>query len=164
MTETFTGTIVVQEGRKRLAFNSPRYYLTRIRKLAEGAKVWVTVTDKAPSRSDGQNRLYWLYLTLIEEETGNDRDVLHEHFKQQYLKLPPRIVYTAQGEAKEVQLYRSTTTLSKAAFSEYMQKIERDTGVMIPEGERNHLLKGMAIDVRQDPRYPDGDSRTAFDE
>lgn len=159
MTETFTGSIVIQEGRKRLAFNHPAYYLTRIRKLAEGAKVWVTVTDKAPTRSDAQNRLYWLYLTLIEEETGNDRDALHEHFKREYLKLPPQIITKPDGTEVEVQLYRSTTTLSKTAFSEYMQKIERDSGVMIPEGERNDLLKGMAIDVRQDVSYPEDPDR-----
>jgi hypothetical protein len=155
MTETFTGSIVMQEGRKRLAFNHPGYYLTRIRKLAEGAKVWVTVTDKAPTRSDAQNRLYWLYLTLIEEETGNDRDALHEHFKREYLKLPPQSITKPDGTQVEVQLYRSTTTLSKAAFSEYIQKIERDTGIMIPEAEGNHLLKGMEIDVRNDPAYPE---------
>lgn len=155
MTETFTGTIVDQEGRKRLALNSPKYYLTRIRKLALGAKVWVTVTDKAPTRSDAQNRLYWLYLQLIEEETGNDRDALHEHFKREYLKLPPQRITKPDGNVIEVQLHRSTTTLSKTAFSEYMQKIERDTGIDIPEAERNHLLKALAIDPRNDPNYPE---------
>lgn len=164
MNETFSGTIIDDNGRKRLAFNSPRFYLTRIQKLKPGTDVWVTVTDRTPTRSDAQNRLYHLYLTLIAEETGNDHDALHEHFKREYLKLPPQSVKTARGEVIEVQMYRSTTTLSKAAFSEYMRKIERDTGVEIPESESNHLLKGMAIDVRNDESYPDGDARTAFDD
>lgn len=113
------------------------------------------VTDKAPTRSHARNRLYWLYLTLIEEETGNGRDALPEHFKREYLKLPPHSITKPDGTQVEVQLYRSTTTLSKAAFSEYMQKIERDTRVLIPEGERNDSPKGMEIDVRQDENYPE---------
>jgi hypothetical protein len=54
--------------------------------------------------------------------------------------------------------YRSSTAPSKAAFSEYMQKIEP-----IPDPKRNDLLDGMKVNIRNDDSYSDQDTRTAFD-
>lgn len=45
-----------------------------------------------------------------------------------------------------------------------MQKIERDSGVAIPDTQRNDLLDAMKIDARNDESYPDQDARTAFDD
>ena len=75
-----TGKVRNTPRRLRVAPHDHKDAATRIRKLALGANVWVTVTDRAPTRSDAQNRLYWLYLGLVEEETGNDADYLHEFF------------------------------------------------------------------------------------
>lgn len=132
--ETFAGRIVQDGARKRLKISSPAYFSDKLLKIPEGKKVWVTVDDRAPKRSEQQNRFYWMYLNNISDETGNETEDLHTHFKSQYLRLP-QAVLTVNGVDVVVQKYRSTTDLSKAEFSEYMQKIERDTGVPIPDAE-----------------------------
>ena len=68
---------------------------------------------------------------------------------------PVEIVTAKDGTTVEVHTYRSTTALSKAALREYMRKIERDTGVALPDTRRNDLLDSMAIDVRKDEDYPE---------
>ena len=133
--ETFRGIIKPREnGRKKLVMFSPAYFSDKLLKLPVGHKVWVTIDDKAPRRSDAQNRFYWLYLTAIENETGNSKEDLHEHFAQRYLSLPESILTIGTTEQRIVKR-RSTTDLSKSEFSEYMMKIERDSGVAIPDAE-----------------------------
>lgn len=132
--EVFQGQILDDKGRKRLKITASDYFFTKINKIPSGKLVWITVDDRAPRRSDQQNRLYWMYLNYISEETGNEPEDLHEHFAQTYLLLPESIL-TIGTQKQSIRKRRSTTDLSKAEFSDYLQKIERDTGIRIPDTE-----------------------------
>lgn len=132
--EVFQAHVVEHAGKRKIKMHAPDYFATMLTKVPIGKRVWVTVDDRAPRRSDQQNRLYWMYLKYIEDETGNDSETLHEHFKQKYLALPHSIL-ALSGIDVHVTQYASTTGLSKAEFSEYLQKIERDTGIPIPDTE-----------------------------
>lgn len=79
------------------------------------------------TRTLSQNAFYWLYLSVIERETGNNANDLHELFKR--ILLPPRYL-TVLG--KEIKIPASTASLSKSEFSEYMDKICAETNVPIP--------------------------------
>ena len=81
-------------------------------------------------RSGQQNRFYWLYLGVIERETGENADDLHEFFKRKFL---PPVFKTIQGE--EIRLPASTTDLSKSDFVEYLDRICALTNVPIPDPE-----------------------------
>lgn len=81
-------------------------------------------------RSLSQNNYYWLYLGVIEQETGNSSSDLHEYFKRTLL--PPKFI-TVLG--KEIKIPSSTTELSKVEFGEYLDKISAMTGVPIPDPE-----------------------------
>ena len=81
-----------------------------------------------PKRSLSQNALYWAYLGIIEYETGNNSDDLHELFKRTLL--PPKFI-TVMG--KEIKIPKSTTELSKLEFGEYMDKISAECGVPVPD-------------------------------
>lgn len=94
----------------------------------ENQEVDLTVKKPNNSRTTKQNSFYWKYLTLIEEETGNNTMDLHEVAKRKFLK---PIFKTVMG--KEYKLPASTTKLSKTEFSEYMDKICAWSGVPIPE-------------------------------
>ena len=96
----------------------------------DGKEVRVTLEEDKDVRSLGQNRLYWLYLGIIEDETGNTADDLHEYFKRKYL--PPHLVNMF---GKEVQLPATTTKLDKLAFTEYLDKIGAESGIPIPNLE-----------------------------
>lgn len=156
--ETFTASAEKGETEwsRKLSINAKRYFQSRLNKVPIGTKLWVHVFDKEPKRSDRQHRFYWLYLNRIEAETGNDADYLHEHFKREYLALPPKDIMLPDGKTRLVITYRSTTELSKSEFSEYLMKIERDSGVELPDTDEFHFgPREDREDVRDDPNYPE---------
>jgi len=70
-------------------------------------------------RNIKMNALYWVYLTVLEVETGNDKNNLHEYFKQKFLQ---RNLITVFEE--EIQSETSTTKLTKKEFVQYLEKIQ----------------------------------------
>lgn len=104
-------------------------YRNRLLELND-KKVRLIFEDDKPKRRSSQNRLYWAYLNLIEKETGNYADDLHEIFKRKFL--PPREVTVFD---KVYRLPASTTELNTKTFSEYLEKICVETGIQIPSME-----------------------------
>lgn len=88
----------------------------------------VSIDKRKTIRSLPQNALYWLYLGIISNETGDNVDDLHEFFKRKFI--PARTMTILKTL---VVLPGTTTTLSKAEFSEYLSKIEVLTGIPIPD-------------------------------
>lgn len=72
-----------------------------------------------------------MYLELIEKETGNGANDLHEYFKRALLA--PKWL-TVLG--KEIKVPKSTTELTKVEFGDYMDKIAALSGVAIPDFKR----------------------------
>jgi hypothetical protein len=64
---------------------------------------------------------------MIEAETGNNANDLHEYFKRVFLT--PRFIKVM---GKEIKIPRSTTDLNKAEFFDYLDKICAESGVAIP--------------------------------
>jgi len=77
------------------------------------------LTLQPEKRNIHQNKLYWLWLTCLEAETGNDKNDLHEFFKDKFLKKELIEVFETQI-LKEV----STAKLDKKQFSAYLEKIQ----------------------------------------
>jgi hypothetical protein len=71
------------------------------------------------NRSNAQNRLMWMWLGIISDETGNSAEDLHSIFKMKFLG-SERI--TALGTTFERP--KSTTMLTTTQFSDYLDKIE----------------------------------------
>ena len=87
--------------------------------------------DRANTRTAQQNRLYWAWLRVIAESTGDDENSLHEVFKRMFL--PPKFV-TYRG--KEVKMPRSTTELNTGEFTDYLMRVEKEAGelnVILPQ-------------------------------
>ena len=78
-----------------------------------------------------QNRLYWLWLACICDETGGDRDEIHLELKRRFLPLK-----TVKGLLGEVTKPISTTELDTKQFTDYLEKIQimmlRDYGITLP--------------------------------
>jgi hypothetical protein len=81
-------------------------------------------------RSSTQNAYYWHYLEVIEAETGNIADDMHEYFRRKLL--PPKFIHV-NGET--VKIPSSTTELTKVEFGEYLDKICALTNVPLPRPE-----------------------------
>ena len=98
-------------------------------------KVMVKIEKFKKIRSTGrasdkgnQNGLYWLYLKIIEEETGNFADDLHEYFKRKFLT--PRELNVLNDKMK---IPGSTAKLNTLEFSDYLEKIQVLTNIPIPD-------------------------------
>jgi hypothetical protein len=88
------------------------------------------IEKQVKPRTLSQNSFYWLYLGVIERETGNNSNDLHEYFRRTLLT---PVFITVMG--KEIKIPRSTTSLKKGEFGEYMDKISAQTGVPIPDAK-----------------------------
>lgn len=88
------------------------------------------IEKEITTRTMSQNRLYWLYLGVIERETGNVANDMHEYFRRVFLK--PKFIKTM---GKEIKVPRSTTELNKTEFSDYMERISAETNIPIPDTE-----------------------------
>lgn len=132
-TKDFGAKVVLDnEGKQTLKINSPVWYRHQIQKFKLGETVTLYVSSRRPKRSMQQNRYYWgAYLPAIAKETGEgDLDALHKLFTGKFLSEGIKVVLGSQ-----VRMVKSTATLSKAEFSEYIMSIEAETGIEAPPTE-----------------------------
>jgi hypothetical protein len=116
------------------------YNSARFRQWAkEHDKVKITIKKEELSRSKNQNAFYWLYLGIIEQETGNEANDLHEFLKRTLLA---PVFISVLG--KEIKIPRSTSKLNKIEFGVYLEKICALTGVPLPDSEGYNLYQDSA--------------------
>lgn len=72
-----------------------------------GKNITITITDEI-SRTTKQNRLWWLYVGILSNETGYDKNEMHEQLKSQFMPFA-----------------KSTTELSTKEFSDMVNQIVR---------------------------------------
>lgn len=94
-------------------------------------KPWqVTVQPVKKRRTLSQNNLYWSWVEKIAQETGNDRDDVHEALKGKFA--PARSI--ALGD--ETATVLSTARLETDAMSAYMDKVYHfaasELGILLP--------------------------------
>ena len=101
-------------------------------------KFTVEIKQKREIRTVSQNALYWLWLTCIMAETGNEKDYLHIFFGKKYLPKESRVLY---GEIVEITV--STTKLDTAQFTNYLDRIQQfassELGIILPRPEDLHF-------------------------
>jgi hypothetical protein len=129
-TLNFACEIVMDRDKKRVRLKNDRYYYTEINKFKLGDSVSMYITSKKASRTDRQNRYYWLYIANISRETGNDKDELHTLFKNLFLKKYSKEIY-----GHKIIVTKSTTDLSSSDFIDYIKRIEIETGILSPPTE-----------------------------
>lgn len=79
----------------------------------------ISISVKRGIRTISQNGLYWLWVTCIVQETGNDKKTIHEYFKQEFLGWEIKEVF-----GTEVTQLRSTTSLNTKQFADFLNKVE----------------------------------------
>jgi hypothetical protein len=91
-------------------------------------------------RSIDQNSLYWMYLTCLEVETGQDRNDLHFHFACKFLGYEKVNIF-----GKEQIKPTSTTIQDTKQFTEYLNKIANfalmELNIVMPDPDSNRLLE-----------------------
>ncbi len=108
-------------------------------------KAIVEIKEDKLTRSGAQNKLYWMWLNLIEKETGQPvKDYvengvlvkgLHTNFKRSILGM----IEYSDGEKKE----QSTKDLKVKAFTEYLERVDREMaefGIILPRPDDYYWL------------------------
>lgn len=135
--------------------------LTNWSGVSEKSQVEVIIRPYKRNRSREQNSLYWKWLTVIEAETGQDRESLHEHYKGKFLarilvrddckyaEMSHRVKKVRQDGMHDIadqmrahiMFMTSTSVLNTKQFSEYMDLIEKDAannGITLPQPDDRH--------------------------
>lgn len=102
------------------------------------SEAWdVKVTKKRFKRSIDQNSLYWLWLTCIEQETGNDRNDLHDFFKAKFLGFESKNIM-----GHTVTRVISTTAKNTLEFKNYLYRIQMfasvELAIILPDPKDKH--------------------------
>lgn len=103
--------------------------------------VVLTVGPDDPIRSDRQARLYWKWLTILEDITGHSKDFLHAFFKDKF----------------ELSLESfSTTDAKRAAMTQYLSDLRTFAyeffGVNLPEEPPASALEVTSRASGREPR------------
>lgn len=92
----------------------------------------IEIRQHRKKRSLSANALYWKWLGIVSEETGNDVDALHEWAKRNFSK--PRPV-TIMGDVCEIY---TTAKMTVGEMSEYMDRFNAwaaSEGIILPQPE-----------------------------
>ena len=107
--------------------------IAQIQRLDMSKNYSIDITQKRRIRSISQNNLYWLWLTCIEFETGEDIDRLHDIFKKKFLE--PEVV---EMYGEKVERY-STRDLNTIQFKYFLDRIQlfanTELGITLPNPE-----------------------------
>lgn len=88
---------------------------------------------KQERRSPMQNRLMWLWLTCIADETGNDKQTVHDYYCTKYL------VRETEFNGKPARVVIGTSGLDTETMTYFLNKVQADAaselGIRLPSPE-----------------------------
>ncbi len=115
-----------------VAFDSLCYTLQAATSTMPNGDYTCTIARVVPRRSIDQNRLLWLWLNCIADETGNTAQVCHDYYCDKYL----RAVETLR-DGRQFYRTRGTSGLDSQAFTEFLNKVQADAasefGILLPQ-------------------------------
>ncbi|MDR1884267.1 MAG: hypothetical protein LBR26_16025 [Prevotella sp.] len=103
-----------------------------IRKLSLAKKYMIEIKVQREKRSSPQNKLYWLWLACLQDETGEHKDNLHEYFKNRFLGVDEH-----QCLGHQFFMAKTTTKLDTLQFKNYLDRLQEfasvELGVVLPD-------------------------------
>lgn len=91
-------------------------------------EVFFEIKENKSTRSEQQNKYYWVFLNLISDTTGFTPNEIHEWAKGKFLTEEIKNIF---GSATRIK--NSTKRLSKGEFIGYLQEISLETEVQLPD-------------------------------
>nr|MCK4930411.1 hypothetical protein [Nanoarchaeota archaeon] len=83
----------------------------------EGKEIVIKIREKRDGRSIEQNSLFWVWATLIGAELGYTKQEMAMIIKYKFLQRSEVV------EGKEVLIIKSTATLSKDEFNQFLSEV-----------------------------------------
>lgn len=113
---TFFGKVTDGKLKIRDRANFDKYLLQ-----FEGKDVSIDIKRKKAKRSLEQNKLWWVYMTILSDELGYSKNEIHEICKFKFLQR--EVVDEHTGEI--LKYCGSTTTLNKSEFSDLVFELQK---------------------------------------
>ena len=101
----------------KIVFDDRAKFLNDVALFDDNIKIVIEVKEAKDIRTNAQNRLWWKWIEIISDETGNDKQELHSILKYKFL-LKEEII---DGELH--QGLKSTTTLTKEEFGKLTKEV-----------------------------------------
>lgn len=102
--------------------------------LPNGKRYDINIARHRERRTIDQNRLLFLWINCISNETGQDKDDLHIYFKHKFL--PPNYIRVL---GLQIYITPTTTTLDTKQFTDYLNSIQvfaaAELGITLPNPE-----------------------------
>ena len=140
--QSFGGIVVADNaGNKKIQINSKELYQHFIKtNCQKGDLISMYITNKRPQRTQKQNRFLWVYYGIVANETGHTTEEIHDWAKGKFLTQGITEVF-----GSKVRKLKSTTQLTKQEFSEYIERIESETGVPAPIVDEDYDIRKMEL-------------------
>ena len=130
-----------------------RKIIEYVERLPDGKQYTVEIKLKRKQRSVDQNRLYWMWLKCIMDETGEHKDRLHELFKQRLLGVDEQ---WALGRYK-ILIPRSTTALDTAEMTLTIDRFRdwaaTEAGIYLPAPDEERLIQLAELEMERCKEY-----------
>jgi hypothetical protein len=97
-------------------------------------KAILELKEDSLTRTQRQNKLYWLWLNVYYKDTGNRQDAMHEYFAKNFIGGEMKEI-DLLGEKVRVMVVKSTTQLTTAEFKDYLEQIQdfmNEQGIKLP--------------------------------
>lgn len=104
-----------------------------IGKIPADGKMQVDIKKVQSVRSIAQNRLYWMWVGIMSDETGHTKKEMHEFLKDEFLL--PEII---EAFGKTITIKPSTKNLKVGEFSTFLEKVDffaGEFGIELPKPE-----------------------------
>ena len=105
-------------------------WLDRALSLCSNGKWVLKLERKKEPRSIGQNALMWMWFECISEETGQDRQTVHDYYCTQYL------VRNTEFNGKPVRVVMGTSGLDRETMTWFLDRVQADAaselGIVLP--------------------------------
>ncbi|MDR1120217.1 MAG: hypothetical protein LBM08_04795 [Dysgonamonadaceae bacterium] len=93
----------------------------------------ISISKAVKQRTYPQNKLFWLWATCIERETGTDKNDVHDYYCMLFLRR------TAQINGEDRVIISGTSKLNTEQFTDFLNKVQSDAasefGIKLPKRE-----------------------------
>ena len=118
-----------------------------IQKLADNFSWLIDVERYKKNRSLAQNRLLWKWLTIISDNTGEDKEDLHTRLRIKLGLYTDELVTDKHNNKIFIRVLTETRRMDVQKFSEYLEHVQRlaiflNIQLPIPD-DYNFIMKGM---------------------
>jgi len=107
--------------------------------VSKNHKAVLEITEDSLTRSQRQNKLYWMWMTLIADEIGHTKEEMSEILQQAILG---ETSFVSKLDGESITRQTRTKQLTTAEFANFLEQIEYwagEYGMRLPKPEDLYL-------------------------